>query len=71
MSLYPPLPAKAQSVLDRLDERRRAGEHSFDSWYHIRCTDEVPESNRMTDGVPGGAHPTAGAPSSYLEDEAR
>jgi hypothetical protein len=50
---------------------RGIGEHMFDSWYHVRCTDEVRESNMIADGVPGGAHPTAGAPSLYLEDESR
>ena len=34
-------------------------------------TDEVHESNRLREALPAGAHPTAGAPLAYLEDETR
>ena len=44
-------------------------EHPFD--YNGSCVDETHESHRITDGVPGGAHPTAGAPFVSLEDESR
>ena len=39
--------------------------------YNGSRTDEVRESNRLREAFPAGAHPTAGAPLAYLEDETR
>lgn len=42
-----------------------------ETWDNGARTDEVRESNRLREAFPAGAHPTAGAPFAYLEDETR
>lgn len=47
-------------------------ERAFDSCDNPRGRDELlDESNRLREALPVGAHPTAGAPFVYLEDESR